>query len=89
MLAFSFSVFMACGNGTPKENQETEETAASACQDTGGDARAHCNGECPDSDNPNCYVRFRKAGSSDEWEKSGQSSMDRTPGIEYACYCDK
>jgi len=89
LLVISFGTYYGCGDGEPKENKEPTELVASACQDTGGSARAHCNGACPDSDNPNCYVKFRKAGSQEDWEKSGQSGMDRTPGIEYACYCDK
>lgn len=72
-----------CGDGRPEVKTE------SACQDTGGTDRVNCNGACPSEASPNCYVKFRKAGSSDDWENSGQSSMDRTPGNEYACYCDK
>lgn len=58
-----------------------------ACQDTGGEARVNCTGSCPSAANPNCYVRFREAGSDDKWENTGQSSMDRAPGMEFSCYC--
>jgi hypothetical protein len=89
-IIFSFGTFYGCDDGEPKENkEEPTEIVEGACQDTGGSARANCNGPCPSEASPNCYVRFRKAGSSNAWEKSGQSSMDRTDGVEYACYCDK
>lgn len=62
----------------------------SACQivDPDSTARVECDGKCPSESRPNCYVKFRKENSTDDWEKSGQSSMDRTPGMEFACYCD-
>lgn len=62
----------------------------SACQITyvEGVNRVVCAGECPSADAPECYVRFRKAGSTDEWTKSGQRGMDKTPGMEFSCYCD-
>jgi len=87
-IIFSFGTFYGCDEGETKENKESTEKTESACQDTGGDTRAHCNGTCPSEAKPNCYVRFRRAGSSDAWDNSGQSSMDRTDGVEYACYCD-
>ncbi len=86
LIVFAFIFCIGSINGC--SNTTNNEKAESACQDTGGTARANCNGTCPSEASPNCYVRFRKAGSSDDWENSGQSSMDRTPGIEYACYCD-
>jgi hypothetical protein len=62
----------------------------SACQITyvEGLNRVVCAGECPSADAPECYVRFRKKGSTDDWEKSGQPGMDKTPGMEFSCYCD-
>lgn len=60
----------------------------SACQKTEGTARVTCAGSCPDSERPNCYVKYRRAGSSEAWTKTGQPGMDRPGGQEYACYCD-
>ena len=45
----------------------------SACQITyvEGVNRVVCAGECPSAEAPECYVRFRKAGSTDEWTRFG------------------
>ena len=59
-----------------------------ACQKTEGTARVTCAGSCPSSSSPSCYVKYREAGSSDEWNKTGQPGMNRPGGQEYACYCD-
>jgi len=62
----------------------------SSCQITyyHGINRVECGGECPSANAPECYVRFRKEGSTNDWEKSGQPRMDKTPGMEFSCYCD-
>lgn len=73
-----------CSDSTPKEITE------SVCQDTRDAAKVKCTGTClSDAEGPNCYVSFRRAGSEDDWEYSGFSTLDRTPGIEYDCYCYK
>lgn len=63
---------------------------AAACQKTEGTSRVTCAGACPSQSLPNCYVKHRKAGSSDEWTRTGQPGVDKNlSNREYACYCDK
>lgn len=63
----------------------------SACQKIVHESiqRVECKGGCPSEARPECYIKFRKENSTDEWEETGTSRMDKTPGMEYACYCDK
>ncbi len=50
--------------------------------------RVECKGSCPSENQPNCYIKFRKENSEDDWQKTTNSKIDKTPGMEYACYCD-
>jgi hypothetical protein len=59
-----------------------------ACQKTEGESFVTCAGSCPSSSRPECYVQFRREGSRDDWTKTGEKSFDKTPGMEWACYCD-
>lgn len=63
--------------------------AGGACQVDVGTAIVKCDGDCPSASRPNCYVRFRKENSQDEWTETDDSTFDRTPGMEWSCYCDR